>query len=112
MSYVFMDKIQACLASNMKRYRKQMGLSQEKLAEKAGASANYIAMIEAGRYFPSLPMLKRVATALDIDSLDLFDKSGFEFQNLELLRSEILNNITLTVNESFVKAAKTREEMA
>lgn len=107
-----MDKIQACLANNMKRYRKQMGLSQEKLAEKAGASANYIAMIEAGRYFPSLPMLRRVATALNIDSLDLFDKSGFEFQNLELLRSEILNNIALTVNESFIKAAKNREEMA
>ena len=59
-----MDKIQACLANNMKRYRKQMGLSQEKLAEKAGASANYIAMIEAGRYFPSaaaaFPVLRRM----------------------------------------------------
>ena len=107
-----MDKIQACLANNMKRYRKQMGLSQEKLAEKAGASANYIAMIEAGRYFPSLPMLNRVAAALNIDSLDLFDKSGFEFQNLELLRSEIINNIVLSVNESFLKAAKNREGRA
>lgn len=107
-----MDRIQACLASNIRRYRKQMGYSQEKLAEKAGASANYIAMIEAGRYFPSLPMLNKVASALNIDSLDLFDKSGFEFQSLETLKNEILKNISQTVNNSFIKAAKNRENMA
>ena len=96
-----MDKIQACLASNMKRYRKQLHLSQEKLAEKAKASANYIAMIENGRYFPSLPMLRQIASALNIDSLDLFDKGGFESQNIENLRSEVVESVLKSVNAVF-----------
>ena len=99
--YVTMDKIQSCLASNMKRYRKQLNLSQEKLAENAGASANYIAMIESGRYFPSLPMLRQIARALNVDSLDLFDKSGFEFQKMEILRKELLENMSKVINMTF-----------
>jgi len=96
-----MDKIQACLAGNMKRYRKQLHLSQEKLAEKAKASANYIAMIENGRYFPSLPMLRQIASALNVDSLDLFDKGGFESQNIENLRSEVVEIVLKSVNAVF-----------
>ena len=103
-NYEIMDKIQSCLASNMKRYRKQLHFSQEKLAEEAKASANYIAMIENGRYFPSLPMLRQIASALNVDSLDLFDKGGFEFQNLEDLRSEVLESVVKSVNAVFDKA--------
>ncbi len=96
-----MDRIQACLAGNMKRYRKQLHLSQEKLAEEAKASANYIAMIENGRYFPSLPMLRQIATALKVDALDLFDKGGFECVNLENLRISMVDSVTKTINELF-----------
>ena len=96
-----MDKIQSCLATNIKRYRKQLHFSQEKLSEKAEASANYIAMIENGRYFPSLPMLRQIAGALNVDSLDLFDKAGFEFQNLENLRSEVIESVVKSVNAVF-----------
>jgi len=85
----------------MKRYRKQLHLSQEKLAEKAKASANYIAMIENGRYFPSLPMLRQIASALNVDSLDLFDKGGFESQNIENLRSEVVEIVLKSVNAVF-----------
>ena len=96
-----MDKIQACLASNMKRYRKQLHFSQEKLAEEAKASTNYIAMIENGRYFPSLPMLRQIANALHVDCLDLFDKDGFEFHNLENLSSEVIEKVVHSVNSVF-----------
>lgn len=96
-----MDNIQICLANNMKHLRKQMHFSQEKLAEKAGASANYIAMIEAGRYFPSLPMLRQIAGALHVDSLDLFDKNGLEYQNLESLRKELLKSMADVINTAF-----------
>ena len=44
-----MNQLQICLANNMKRFRKIKKYSQEKLAEKAGASANYIALIECGK---------------------------------------------------------------
>ena len=98
-----MDNIQICLANNMKRLRKQMNFSQEKLAEEAGASANYIAMIESGRYFPSLPMLRQIAGSLHVDSLDLFDKKGLEYQSLEALRKELLESMTNVINTAFDK---------
>ena len=96
-----MDNIQICLANNMKKYRKQMHFSQEKLAEKAGASTNYIALIENGKYFPSLQMLKQIASALEIDALDLFDKNTLVQTNLENLKNDITKNILAAIELTF-----------
>ena len=71
-----MTNIQECLKANMKLHRKRLGLSQAALAERAGTAPNYIALIEVGKNFPSLPMLEKIAAALEIDALDLFDKTG------------------------------------
>jgi transcriptional regulator with XRE-family HTH domain len=56
----------------MKAYRSVLGLSQEKLAEKVGTSTHYIGMIETKNKFPSPEMLIRIATALGIDTVQLF----------------------------------------
>lgn len=96
-----MDRLQRCLSNNMKRHRKKLKLSQEKLAEKAGASANYIALIENGRNFPSLTMLKNIARALEVDSLDLFDKSSLRYPNIENLRGEIQQSVSNAVDAAF-----------
>ena len=96
-----MDNLQKCLSNNMKYYRKQKNFSQEKLAEKAGASSNYIALIENGKYFPSLPMLQQIAKALEIDTLDLFNKKGLEYQNLNDLRLEVIEKVTNEINSLF-----------
>ena len=98
-----MDNLQICLASNMKYYRKQLHLSQEKLAEKADASANYIALIENGKYFPSLPMIQQIAKALSVESLDLFDRKALEYQDMEILKEDIIENIIKVVNSAFEK---------
>ena len=98
-----MDKLQECLANNMKHYRKLQNLSQEKLAEKAGASTNYIALIENGKNFPSLPMLRQIANALNIDYLDLFDKKSLIYPNMEQLKSKVIESITNAVNIAFTK---------
>lgn len=98
-----MDILQICLASNIKYYRKQLHLSQEKLAEKANASANYIALIENGKYFPSLPMIQQIAKALDVESLDLFDRNALQYQDMEQIKTEIIENITQLVNDIFDK---------
>ena len=92
-----------CLANNMRYYRKLQKLSQEKLAEKAGASTNYIALIENGKYFPSLPMLNQIANALGVDPLDLFDKKALDYPNLENLRAELLESIVAAVNTAFAR---------
>lgn len=56
--------IRGILALNLKEYRRKSGFSQEKLAEKAGISSNYLSMVEISRKFPTPEMLDRLAHTL------------------------------------------------
>jgi transcriptional regulator with XRE-family HTH domain len=57
---------------NVARLRERRKLTQEELAEKAGVSARYLQSIEAGEYFPALPTLVRLNSALRCDWGELF----------------------------------------
>lgn len=59
-------------AQNMKRYRTQMGLSQEAFAEKCGLHRTYISAIECYRRSISLENIQRIADALEIETYKLF----------------------------------------
>jgi len=83
----------------MKIYRKKEGLSQATLAEKSGSAPNYIALIEAGKKFPSLSMLEKIAAALNIDALDLFDKNSLLSINTESLKTKLIDSLTNLVTE-------------
>lgn len=52
--------------------RKQMNISQEELADRAGFHRTYIGMIERGERNITLSNLKRLANALSIEIRDLF----------------------------------------
>ena len=69
-----MTDLRELLGANIKIYRKTQGLSQAKLAERVDTATNYISAIEAGRRFPSVSMLEKIAIALDIDTTELFSK--------------------------------------
>jgi transcriptional regulator with XRE-family HTH domain len=67
-----MTDLRLLLAFNMKRYRKILGISQLKLADKMNISTSFIAAIESCKKFPSPEMLQRIAKALQVDTLELF----------------------------------------
>jgi transcriptional regulator with XRE-family HTH domain len=67
-----MTDIRKLLATNIRSYRAELGLTQSSLAEKANTATHYIAMIEGCKKFPSAAMLERIATALDRDAPELF----------------------------------------
>lgn len=96
-----MTNIQACLAFNMKYHRKRLGFSQAKLADKIGTAANYIALIEVGKNFPSLTMLEKIAKALEIDALDLFDKNNKVIIGEENLKNTLLLEISTIIENTF-----------
>lgn len=89
-----MTNIQRCLAQNMKFYRKKYGLSQAALAEKAETAPNYIALIEVGKNFPSLQMLEKIAAALNVDALDLFDKQNITVISGDKLLADLLQSVS------------------
>jgi transcriptional regulator with XRE-family HTH domain len=90
--------IREILALNLKLNRKKCGLTQEKLAEKAGISANYLSMVEISKKFPTPEMLDRLAEALRIDAIQLFNAS-FTPEESDMLHLEqsILANIEKAV---------------
>lgn len=61
------------IGKNIAYYRKQLGLTQELLAEKMGISRAHLARVEAGLGAASLPMLSAISVALDIPLKALFD---------------------------------------
>jgi len=58
--------------SNVRKYRTQSGLSQEKFAELCGLHRTYISDIECFRRSISLDNIQKIADALNIDTYRLF----------------------------------------
>jgi len=54
------------LGARIKEIRRKRGLSQEKLAERAGISAQYVSNIERGKENPTLDMFFVLADALRV----------------------------------------------
>ena len=65
-------KLPKSLGKKIQRKRKDLGLTQDELAEKVGISLTYMGFIEQGRYAPSLEVLNKIAKALKIPLSDLF----------------------------------------
>ena len=57
---------------NLKKYRTQLGLSQEAFAEKCGLHRTYISAIECYRRSIALENVQRIADALEIETYKLF----------------------------------------
>ena len=64
--------------SNVRRYRKQRGLTQEKLAERCNLAQTYISDIERFVRSIALENVQRIADALEIDTYLLFIDNGQE----------------------------------
>lgn len=59
------------LGINIRRYRKERGLSQEALADKVGLAVTYVGQIERGLRNPTLSVVEKFARALGVKPLDL-----------------------------------------
>ena len=65
------DSILKIFGDNVQRYRKNLQLSQEKLAELAGVHRTYIGMIERAEKNITLCNMEKIAKALGVDIKDL-----------------------------------------
>jgi len=53
-------------------FRKQKGLTQEKLAEIVGITRPYLSEIENGNYAPGGPLILKIAKSLGVSVEDIF----------------------------------------
>jgi transcriptional regulator with XRE-family HTH domain len=57
-------KLRAVFADNLRRRRRDAGLSQEELAHRADIDRTYVSMLERQEYAVSLDVIERLADAL------------------------------------------------
>lgn len=60
------EKIKVYLGEVIRNLRKERGMTQEELAEKAGLTYKYLGLIEMGKANPSFSALFRISCALKI----------------------------------------------
>lgn len=60
------SEIETIFGTVVRRHRQRLGISQEKLAERAKLDRTYISQIERGVKSPSLKALVALAKALDV----------------------------------------------
>lgn len=61
------------LGKNLRRLRKQEGLTQEGLADLTTVHRNYISDLERGHRNPSVDVLAKLAAALNVNVASLFE---------------------------------------
>lgn len=66
-----MADIKQVLGENIRRKRKEMNISQEKLAELCGLHRTYVGAIERGERNVSLKNIQRIAKALNLPISEL-----------------------------------------
>lgn len=93
---------------NLKFYRKESGFSQQQFAEKCEISTNYLSEIERSQKFPSVEMIERIASELNIPAHFLFmnekSLSGIDTEILKKKRDmefseKLLSEVSKTLKE-------------
>ncbi len=79
-----MQSVAELFGTSLRETRKRRGLSQERLAELTGLSTNYVGEMERGLKAPGLPVIVRLARALDVGVNELL--RGFTETNVRRLK--------------------------
>ncbi len=72
-----MKDIRCRLGERIRLLRKNLKLSQEALALKAGLDRTYVASIESGTRNVSIMNIERLASALNVSLVEFFDSDEF-----------------------------------
>lgn len=82
------DSLRATLAENIKKFRKEKGLSQEELAERCGLHRTYIGSVERHERNVTLSTLEVLSETLDVTVPELLTNSESPSDNLQMGKTE------------------------
>lgn len=93
--------IRKVFGDNVKKYRKQQGLSQEQLAEKLEISTNHLSVIETGTKFVTYKLLEKI-----IIELNVLPSSLFQCTQTALNDESLQNKINNVINKELEFASE------
>ena len=94
------EELQSRVISNLKSIRKQKGLSQEKLSDKADISRQLMNDIEGKRRWLTKATLIKLCNALEIDPYELFLPTATESTKMNETYQAITKKIISEVKDS------------
>jgi transcriptional regulator with XRE-family HTH domain len=94
--------LERLVIDNIKRIRKEKGISQEKLAEACDTATSYIGLMEIYRNVPKLSTIQRIANALGVNPLILFQNASAHTpeeteEELQMYKAQILDAVEKAV---------------
>jgi transcriptional regulator with XRE-family HTH domain len=91
-------------SANIKRFRKQNDLSQEKLAEKTDISTNFLSDIETCKGWVSPKTLVKLAEALSVDVADLFKAERTKAEDISTIIDRCFDDVADGIKVSIGKS--------
>ena len=104
--------ISVLFGQNVKKYRKQAGLTQEQLSEKLGVSQKHLSIIETGAQFASASLIGRISEVLKVSPADLFGGSSDEVLNvIKFMRETIVSMLMNGIMGEFATLDSTMDDI-
>jgi transcriptional regulator with XRE-family HTH domain len=94
-----MDDINQLFGRRLRSLREQRGLTQEQLGEQADVSFKHLGAIERGSENPTIELVGKLATALNVQARDLF-----EFEHEKTTPAELRRSLNDLLKEADVAA--------
>ena len=88
--------LERTVIDNIKRIRKEKGITQEQLAEACNTATSYIGLMEIYKNIPNLSTIERIATALGVEPQVLFQKDSLDADKenkISKIQSDVINSI-------------------
>jgi transcriptional regulator with XRE-family HTH domain len=96
--------LEKLVIDNIKRIRKEKGMSQEKLAEACNTATSYIGLMEIYRNVPKLSTIERIAQAMDVDPLIFFQRPDADEEPDMLNELEVQKEVKVRrIRDSLIK---------
>ncbi|MBR1721112.1 MAG: helix-turn-helix transcriptional regulator [Treponema sp.] len=93
------EPIPLLFGRNVRKYRKERGLTQEQLSEKLGISQKHLSIIETGTQFASASLIGRISEVLKVSPGDLFGgSSDILIEEIKKTRAMLMTFFTNEMN--------------
>ena len=95
--------LEIVVIDNIKRIRKEKGITQEQIAEACNTSTSYIGLMEIYKNIPKLSTIEKIAAALDVEPQVLFQKTEPDSdreKTIEAIKRDVIKSIEKELTRS------------
>lgn len=97
--------LEKTVIDNIKRIRKEKGITQEQLAEACNTATSYIGLMEIYKNVPKLSTIERIADALHVEPQILFQSNNAN-PELEKKISKITTDVVTSLEKELLRSLR------